>query len=184
MGKKIIILNGSPRKNGNTATLCDEFTKGAESAGHAVIRFNLQSMDIHACLGCMKGGKDATSPCVQKDDMDKIYPAYQAADIVVLASPMYYWSFSAQLKTAFDRLFAVMEARNNSISRKKCILLMAAGDDSAGNWQPVCDYYKALLERMAWEDGGMVLAGGVLNIGDIQGNPCLEEARKLGAALL
>lgn len=184
MGKKIIMLNGSPRKKGNTAALCDEFAKGAASAGHAITRFDLQTMNIHACLGCMKGGKDAKSPCVQKDDMDKVYPVYQAADIVVLASPMYYWSFSAQLKTAFDRLFAVTEANNGASLHKKCILLMAAGDDSAGNWKPVRDYYKALLERMDWEDCGMVLAGDLLNIGDIQGKPCLEEARKLGAALL
>ena len=103
MSRNIIILNGSPRLRGNTAMLCDAFAKGAESAGHAVTRFDLQKMDIRDCLGCMKGGKDPASPCVQKDDMTKIYPAYMRADLVALASPMYYWSVSAQLKTAFVR---------------------------------------------------------------------------------
>jgi len=105
MSKKIIILNGSPRPKGNTAALIDEFTKGAESVGNLVTRFNLKSMDIRPCIGCFKGGKDAASPCVQKDDMDKIYPIYKEADIVVFASPMYYWSWTGLIKTAFERLF-------------------------------------------------------------------------------
>lgn len=89
MSKNIIILNGSPRLKGNTAMLCDAFTEGAKSVGHTVTRFDLQKMDIHGCLGCVKGGKDTASPCVQKDDMAKIYPVYKEADIVILASPMY-----------------------------------------------------------------------------------------------
>ena len=97
MSKKIIILNGSPRSNGNTSALIEQFTKGAEQNGHQVIRFDLQKMNIHPCLGCCKGGKDPASPCVQKDDMLKIYLHYVEADLVVLASPMYYWSISGQL---------------------------------------------------------------------------------------
>lgn len=89
--------------------MIQSFTKGAEAAGHQVACFDLQNMEIHGCLGCCKGGKDKACPCVQKDDMLKIYPAYQNADIVVLASPMYYWGISGQLKCAFDRLFAVAE---------------------------------------------------------------------------
>ena len=111
MSKKILILNGSPRSKGNTAMLCDALSAGARSAGHQVTRFDLHKLDIHGCLGCVKGGKDPASPCVQKDDMGLIYPAYREADIVVLASPMYYWGFSGPLKTAFDRLFAVAGRR-------------------------------------------------------------------------
>ena len=95
MSKKILILNGSPRSKGNTAMLCDAFSAGARSAGHQVIRFDLHKLDIHGCLGCVKGGKDPASPCVQKDDMGLIYPAYREAGIIVLASPMYYWGFPA-----------------------------------------------------------------------------------------
>ena len=109
MGKKIIILNGSPRKKGNTAALTAEFTKGAKEAGNEVTEFFLGEMNIHGCIGCFGGGKNPESPCVQKDDMDKIYPVYKEADIVVLATPLYYWTISGQLKAAFDRLFAVAE---------------------------------------------------------------------------
>ena len=133
MSKKIVILNGSPRNGGNTAGLCEAFAGGAESAGHVVTRFDLQQMNIHCCLGCMKGGKDPASPCVQKDDMDKIYPAYKEADIVVLASPMYYWSVSGQLKAAFDRLFAVAETDSGYRNPvKNCIMLMASSSSESG----------------------------------------------------
>ena len=89
MTKKIIILNGSPRKNGNTSALTAQFKKGAEETGHVVTEFHLGSMKIGGCLGCWHGGKDTDSPCVQKDDMMKIYPVYREADVVVLASPLY-----------------------------------------------------------------------------------------------
>ena len=72
MSKKIIILNGSPRAKGNTMGIIKAFTAGAEAAGHTVTRFDLQKMNIHPCIGCCQGGKDISSPCTQKDDMDKI----------------------------------------------------------------------------------------------------------------
>ncbi|MBD5418025.1 MAG: flavodoxin family protein [Desulfovibrio sp.] len=184
MGKNILILNGSPRLKGNTVMLCDAFTRGAESSGHTVTRIDLQKLDIHGCLGCMKGGKDPASPCVQKDGMEKVYPAYVAADMVVLASPMYYWAISGQLKTAFDRLFAVAECNPDYANpRKECALLMAAEGDTPDNWKPVLDYYKALTGFLKWKDLGYVLAGGVLEAGAIAGKPVLEEARAFGAAL-
>ena len=95
MSKKIVILNGSPRPNGNTAALIEQFTKGAEQNGNQVVRFDLQRMNIHGCLGCCKGGKNPSAPCVQNDDMNKIYPHYVDADLIVLASPMYYWASPA-----------------------------------------------------------------------------------------
>lgn len=183
MSKKIVILNGSPRKKGNTAALCDEFVKGAEASGHSVTRFDLGEMDIHGCLGCLKGGKDPSSPCVQKDGMDKIYAPYKEADIVVLASPMYFWSISSQLKAAFDRLFAVAEAENYVTPKKDCMMLMAAEDDSPNNWKPVLDYYRTLLDNLGWKDRGTVLAGGFMQVGDIAGSPALEKARVLGESI-
>ncbi|GKX65257.1 flavodoxin family protein [Inconstantimicrobium mannanitabidum] len=185
MSKKILVLNGSPREKGNTVELIDEFVKGAEESGNEIVRFNLNSMNIHPCQGCLGGGKNTENPCVQRDDMDKIYPIYAAADIVVLASPMYYWSFSSQLKCAFDRLFAVAECNENHENpRKDCILLMSAEGSTKSNFAPVVDYYEALLNHMRWRDYGMMLAGGNMNIGDIKNKPeQLKEARKLGASI-
>lgn len=181
MGKKIVILNGSPRLHGNTAGLIEAFVRGAKQAGHEIVRFDLQKMDIHPCLGCLGGGKDPLSPCIQKDDMAEIYPQYETADVLVLASPMYYWSITAQLKTAFDRLFAVTEkSAEYHIPMQHCILLMAAEGDTPDNFEPVEHYYHALLRHLGWENLGEVYAGGVMQAGDIAGHPSLEKAYNLG----
>lgn len=178
MGKKIIVLNGSPRMNGNTMGLIEKFTEGAEKAGHKVVRFDLQKMNIHPCLGCCKGGKDSESPCVQKDDMLKIYPDYKAADLVVLASPLYYWTISGQLKCAFDRLFAVAECDPHYANPKKeCVLLMAA---EGNGFEETIYWYDRLMNHLGWTDKGKVLCGGVFKVGDIAGNEKLDEAFQLG----
>ena len=181
MAKKILILNGSPRMKGNTAGLIEAFTRGAESAGNTVTRCDLQKMDIHPCLGCYGGGKNPDSPCVQKDDMDKIYPLYKEADVIVLASPLYYWTISGQLKCAFDRLFAVAECdpdyRNPLM---ETVLLMAAeghGFEETEYW------YDRLEKNLGWKSLGKVLAGGVTGIGDIEGKPELRMAEELGASI-
>ncbi len=181
MSKKIMVLNGSPRKMGNTAALIEAFGQGAEEAGHSVQVFDLQQMNIHPCLGCCRGGQDPQSPCVQKDDMDKIYPAYQEADVVVLASPLYYWNVSGQLKCAFDRLFAVAECNANYQNPQKVsVLLMAAeGDEFA----EALYWYDHLLQHLSWTDAGKVLCGGVMDAGDIQGRPELKQAYALGQTL-
>ncbi len=179
--KNIVILNGSPREQGNTAALIQAFTEGAQRAGHQVTEFFLDRMDIHGCKGCFGGGKDPEHPCVQRDDMEKIYTAYKAADIVVLASPLYYWTISGQLKCAFDRLFAVAESTPDLKNPKKeCVLLMAA---EGSRFDTTLHWYDHLEERMGWKSLGKVLCGGVMEAGDIAGKPELEQARKLGASI-
>ena len=185
MSKKICILNGSPRPNGNTKALIAQFRKGAEAAGNEVTCFDLQKMNIHGCLGCCKGGMDAASPCVQKDDMEQIYPAYQEADVVVLASPMYYWGISGQLKCAFDRLFAVAELTPDYENPKKdCILLMAAEGDTQDNFAPVRAFYEGLTSHLGWNNLGILYAGGNMEAGEILSKPeQLEAAEAMGRAI-
>ena len=181
MSKKIIILNGSPRKNGNTTALTAEFTKGAEEAGNTVTEFFLGGMNINGCKGCFGGGKNPDSPCVQKDDMEKIYPVYKEADIVVLASPLYYWTISGQLKTAFDRLFAVAECDPNYRNPKKqSVLIMAAegaGFEESEHW------YDHLKKHIGWQSLGKVLCGYVMQPGDIEGKKELTDAYELGKSI-
>ncbi|MCC8179396.1 MAG: flavodoxin family protein [Planctomycetes bacterium] len=181
MSKKIVVLNGSPRANGNTAALIASFTKGAEEAGNSVTTFQLQTMNIKPCIGCYGGGKDPQSPCVQKDDMDKIYPPYKEADIVVFASPLYYWTISGQLKCAIDRLFAVAEINLDQANpTKDGILIMAGGSDE---YEESIYWYDNLMKHLGWSNRGKVLAKDVIHIGDIDGKPELEEARILGASI-
>ena len=181
MGKKIIIMNGSPRKAGNTAELTKAFTRGAEENGNAVTEFFLNDMDIHGCLGCFGGGKNPDSPCVQKDDMGKIYPVYREADIVVLATPLYYWTMSGQLKCAFDRLFAVAECdKDYKNPVKDSVLIMAAegyGFEETEYW------YDRLEKHLGWKSLGKVLCGGVMGIGDIEGKPEVDAACELGKSI-
>lgn len=181
MSKKIIILNGSPRKNGNTSALVKAFTEGAESSGHTVTEFFLDGMNIHGCKGCFGGGKDPEHPCVQRDDMEKIYPAYREADIVVLATPLYYWSISGQLKCAFDRLFAVAECDPNLRNpQKECALLMAA---EGYGFEETLYWYDRLEKHLGWKSVGKVLCGGVMAVGDIEGHKELNDARELGKSI-
>ena len=182
MAKKIVILNGSPRKNGNTSALVREFTKGAESAGNTVTEFFLDRMDIHGCKGCFGGHSSKECPCVQKDDMKEIYPAVKECDVIVLATPLYYWNMSGQLRTAVDRLFALEEGDGNLLrgNNRACVLLMAA----AGNgFEDVLLYYEHLMEHLKWENLGHVLAGGNDNTGDIDGKPELKQAYELGKSI-
>ena len=185
MSKKILILNGSPRLNGNTKELIKRVAQGAESAGHEVTCFDLQKMKINGCLGCCKGGKDENHPCVQKDDMEKIYPAYREADVVVLASPMYYWGISGQLKCAFDRLFAVAELTPNYANPKKdCILLMAAEGNDESNFAPVRAFYEGLTSHLGWKNIGIIYAGGNMDAGEILNKPDqLKAAEELGKSI-
>ena len=181
MSKNIVILNGSPRKNGNTSSLTAEFTRGAWESGNTVTEFHLNEMNIHGCLGCCCGGKNLESPCVQKDDMEKIYPVYKAADIVVLASPLYYWTISGQLKTAFDRLFAVAECVPNYRNPKKeTALIMAAEGDE---FEESLYWYDHLKKHLGWKSLGKVLCGGVMAVGDIKGRKELTEAYELGKSV-
>lgn len=181
MTKKILILNGSPRAKGNTVQLIKSFTEGAENAGHIVTRFDLQKMNIHPCLGCCSGGKNPDSPCIQKDDMDKIYPAYKEADVIILASPLYYWTISGQLKCAFDRLFAVAECNENYENPKKeCALLMAA---EGNGYEEIVYWYDRLIKHLGWKDKGKILCGGVFHIGDINEKKELNDAYELGKSI-
>ena len=116
MRKKIVILNGSPRKQGNTSALVKAFTEGAESAGHTVTEFFLDGMSIHGCKGCFGGHSARECPCVQQDDMNQIYPAVKDCHVIVLATPLYYWNMSGQIRTAVDRLFALEEGDSNPVS--------------------------------------------------------------------
>lgn len=180
--KKIVILNGSPRRNGNTSALVKAFTQGAESAGNTVTEFFLDSTEIHGCRGCFGGHSSQECPCVQKDDMSQIYPAVKESDVVVLATPLYYWNMSGQIRTAIDRLFALEEGDGNLLrghERASALLMAAEGN----GFDDVLLYYNHLVEHLRWKNLGHVLAGGNGDIGDIEGKPEIQKACDLGKSI-
>lgn len=183
MNKRIVILNGSPRKNGNTSSLVKAFKDGAENAGNDVREFFLDDMNIHGCKGCFGGDSSNECPCVQKDDMSLIYPEIKVSDIVVFATPLYYWTMSGQIRTAIDRLFALEEGSEKILRGhgRKCALIMAA---AGYDFDDVLNYYEHLAERLQWENIGHVLAGGNTDIGDIDGTPEIKMAYELGKSIM
>ncbi len=169
MSKEVLILNGSARKNGNTAKLVQAFSEGAVSAGHHIQEFYLDSMDIHSCKGCLRAGKNSQSPCSQKDDMDKIYSAFSDCDVVVFASPVYFWTITGTLKTVADRLYAELECLGYGKFVRESVLLMTA--DGADYSQAVT-WYRTYERNLGWKNRGEVLGKGKV-----------EAAYQLGASL-
>ncbi|MBQ7221277.1 MAG: flavodoxin family protein [Synergistaceae bacterium] len=153
---KIIILNGA-RKNGNTAKLVDAFIQGAEAAGNSIKRFDLYGMKIAGCLGCEGCARPRVrpeSPCVQKDDMTQIYEAFAEAEVVVFASPIYFWAVNGVLKTATDRLYAELRCLGREGFPRKGVLLMTAAGPSYD--EPV-EWYRIFERYLGWTNLGMVL---------------------------
>ena len=103
---RILVLNGSPRPDGGTVAMVAAFARGARSVGHDVDVLDIARMDIHGCLGCEYCHACGNGSCVQRDDMDKVYPLWDVADTIVIASPIYYGSFSGQMHCLIHRTYA------------------------------------------------------------------------------
>ena len=182
MNKKVVILNGSPRVKGNTSSLTEAFKLGAENAGNEVTEFFLDSMNINGCKGCFGGHSGRECPCVQRDDMDKIYRTVRECDVLVLASPLYYWNMSGQLRTAVHRLFALEEGDENLLrghNRSSALLMAAEGY----GFDDIVLYYDHLLEHLKWNNLGHVLAGGNADAGDVKDKPEIKQAYELGNSI-
>jgi multimeric flavodoxin WrbA len=119
---KIAVLNGSPRKE-NTFAMVQAFREGAEAAGHEVEEYQVGKMKIAGCLGCEYCHTKGEGVCIQKDDIEKILPAYKEADMIVFASPIYYFNMSAQMEAAIQRVYCI----GKPLNAKKVALLLSSG---------------------------------------------------------
>lgn len=120
---RVLVLNGSARKNGGTAAMATAFARGAREAGHDTHVLDIARMDIHGCLGCEHCHTVGDGACVQHDDMDEVYPLWDAADVIVIASPVYYGSFSGQMHCLVNRTYAGDKPR----SCRAMALLLCSG---------------------------------------------------------
>ncbi|MBB5182647.1 flavodoxin family protein [Catenisphaera adipataccumulans] len=173
---KVLILNGSPRPNGNTKALVDALKEGAVSKGHEVTEVDVARLDLHGCLGCEYCHTKGRGKCVQNDDMQKIYPLLQQADALVLALPIYYHGFSGQLKCAIDRFYAI--GAPGQLKLRKIAMLLSSGADQVYE-AAFYSYHKNFIEYMGLEDAGIITAHGSENKSEAK----REEARMLGASL-
>lgn len=104
---KIVILNGSPRENGSTSKMIQAFTEGAEESGNEVITLNVGRMNIAGCRGCEYCHTNGNGNCIQRDDEEQVYRALKEAEMLILASPIYYFTLTAQLQAAIHRTYAI-----------------------------------------------------------------------------
>lgn len=172
---KILVLTGSPRKGGNSSTLADNFIKGAEENGHKVVRFDAAFKNVHPCIGCNKCGMNGD--CIFKDDFEFVRRHIIDADVVVFATPMYYFGISAQLKAVIDRFYAI----NGKIHQpKKAVLLMTYANTSPAEAEPIKKHYEVLLNYLGWQDAGQVIASGVWPAGAVNNTDYPRQAYELG----
>ncbi len=183
--KNILIILGGGRPNGNTAQLAEAFEQGAREAGHTVETISLLKNEVRSCLGC--NACRYAKPCVQRDAFNDIVPRIRAADCIVLASPLYFWTISSRLKAFIERFYCLAEedpcpplGRYEKYPVKDCALLMTSADNFFWTFEQAVSYYQfTLVNYIGFRDRGMVLAGGC---GSTNGRPAIEKTGHLERA--
>ena len=160
--KKILVVLGGGRPNGNTAQLVREFMRGAEAAGHQTELVSLNKVQVNGCLGCnvCRYGK----PCVQKDGFHELIPKIKETDLIVFASPLYFWTVSAKIKAFIERFYCIAEEDENPLLGRyekypvrDCALLMTSADNFFWTFEQAVSYYKfALVNYIGFRDRGML----------------------------
>ena len=174
----VLAISSSPRKGGNSDVLCDEFLKGAAEAGHQVRKIRLAEQKIAPCAACY--GCAETHVCVKKDDMAEVLAAMKAADVITLASPVYFYSVCAQMKTMIDRCLADYQA----IADKTFYLIVTAADPqhSAAD-ETLADFRGYLRCLPEAREAGVIWGTGTWDKGDVYQHPALKQAYDMGRSI-
>lgn len=184
--KKIMtLLLGSPRIGGNTEKLADALAEGAAEKGYEVKKVHLATLTLKGCLDCRKCWSTG-KPCIQNDDMDQVYPEIEDASVIVFVSPLYFYSWSSQIKPVWDRLLPYyMPGALRTTASKKTILLAAAGDKEDEAFEGMRASFKLAANFLGWEVLGEICAPDIYSRGDMEekGTKWIEEGHKLGASL-
>lgn len=179
MSKHVLIISASPRKGGNSDTLCEQFKKGAEEGGNLVDKIRLAELTIDycsACYACKKLGH-----CVKGDDMEQVIDKMRNADVIVLATPVYFYTMCAQMKTMIDRTLS--GAQNSGLENKEFYLIATAADGKA-EMERTVDGLRGYLECLPGaKELGVIYGAGAWQLGDIQGNPAMQEAYRMGKSI-
>ncbi len=152
---KVLVIEGSPHKNGTSNTLAGRFAEGAKAAGHDVEIFDAARSGIKPCLGC--GKCQTEGKCVQKDGMEDVLEKICNSDMTVFVTPMYYFGFTAQIKAVIDRFYPLGAGK---MAGKKSALLVAQYNPDAGIAESLTIAYKGIAAYMGFEDAGIIIAAG------------------------
>ena len=170
----ILVLNGSPRQNGNTAAMVEAFVKGASENGHNITVVPVCKKKISGCLACEYCHTKGNGKCVQNDDMQEIYPVLEEAEMIVLASPIYYHSLTGQLQCAINRIYALDKPKN----LKKAALILSSGDENVYDGA-IYEYQNSFLNYLKLENMGIYTAFDKQNKSEEK----LNELREFGCSL-
>ena len=177
MSKNVLVISGSPRKNGNTEMLCGSFVKGASEAGKRVEMISLAGKKIGFCTACYACHN---AECPQLDDAPEIIRKMLNADVIALGTPVYFYTMSAQLKALIDRSVMVYP----KIEKKEFFFLMAMADTEEKNFTGTIEAlrgFAACCENSV--ECGIITAGGVYEAGEIAGHPALDKAYEAGKSI-
>ena len=169
---KIAVLNGSPRKE-TTSAMVQAFREGAEAAGHTVEEYQVGKMKIAGCLACEYCHTKGNGACIQKDDIEKILPAYKEADMVVFASPIYYFTMTAQMEAAIQRVYCI----GKPLNAKKAALLLTSG--SPGVYDAAIAQFRAYMGYCGIENAGIITSHGDENQSEAKLNEIRDFAKTL-----
>lgn len=175
--KNIVVLGGSPRKNGNTDMLAQAFIKGALEVGNSVEYISVRDVKVNPCVGCNTCFSREDNSCCQHDDMDTVYRKLKDADVLVIASPVYFYGISVQLKAIVDRLHTPLR---NKFHINQMALLLVGAAALPDLFDPILLQYKMVLRFFNIEDLGHVLVPSVKDKGDILKTEALAEAERMG----
>ena len=174
------VISASPRRGGNSDLLCDEFVKGAVSAGHDVQKIFVKDKKIGYCTGCGFCNKNNHSGCSQKDDMAEVLEQMIEADVIVLSTPVYFYTMCAQLKTLIDRCCA----KYTKIQNKEFYFIMAAADSSNVTFKSVVEEFRAFLYCLSGvSEKGVLEADGVWQLGDVKSTKHMARAFEMGCGV-
>lgn len=180
MPKNILVITGSPRKNGNSDTLAEAFISGANESGNKVLKFEAAFKNIGGCKAC-NACWSRGAPCVFADDFAELSELLEAADVLVFCTPVYWFGMSAQMKLAIDKFYAYVRlACPRKLKVKESVLLACAGDGDEKVFDGAIGTYKGITNYLKWKDRGIIAVPAVHELSDIANNPALEKAHELG----
>jgi multimeric flavodoxin WrbA len=179
--KKIIVLTGSPRNGGNSDLMADAFIEGARSAGHVVTKVKTDEKNVRGCKACNACYSKGVA-CVYNDDFNEIAPHLENADVVAVATPVYWYTFPAQLKSVIDKMYALYVGKK-PISGKECVLMVCAEESDQAAFEGLTRSWDMIMKLLSWTEKGRLIVPGVHDAGDINRTNSLEKAKAIGVGI-